>query len=267
MRKIIALILVMLFISCEEDQLETENNPETNAVETLNEFAFINQVFQDVGNNGGDAVLSAESSTTGKNSQSKNNPIITVEPLDFVTFPKTTTVNFGNGTLCKDGITRKGIITIVSTDWYREPGSMHTSTFSDYYHGEFKVEGTHIVQNIEENDDGYLVYRVLVNDGKVTSNNGNSAYYSEDSFRTWIAGSNTPLNIWDDEYLLQGKQLGTSSQGVDYSLTVEEALHFVLLPRSIKSGILDMEIGEISNIKVNYTLGTFTILGKTYSWN
>lgn len=267
MRKIIAPIFVMLFISCQENELKTIETRETNAIEALNEYALINQIFQDVGNNSGDAVLSAEGSTTGKISQSKNGPIITVEPLDFVTFPKTTTVDFGDGTLCEDGITRKGIITIVSTNWYRQDGSMHTSTFSDYYHNDLKVEGTHVVENLGENEDGYLEYSVTINNGKVSAENGGSVNYSEETNRTWIAGSNTPLYIWDDEYLLDGVQSGTSSKDVDYTLTIEETLHFVLLPRSIESGILDMDIGEVSDIKVNYTNGTITILGKTYSWN
>jgi hypothetical protein len=267
MRKIIAPILVMLFISCQDNELKTDVTPETNAIEALNEYALINQIFQDVGNNSGDAVLSAESSATGKISQSKNGPIITVEPFDFVTFPKTTTVDFGDGTLCEDGITRKGIITIVSTKWYGKEGSLHTSTFNDYYHGKFKVEGTHVVENLGKNEDDFLEFSVSINNGKVTAEDGESVSFSEESFRTWIAGSNTPLNIWDDEYLLEGVQSGTSSKGVDYTLTIEEALHFVLLPRSIESGILDMEIGDVSDIKVNYTFGTITILGKTYSWN
>lgn len=267
MRKIITPIFVMLFISCQENELKTVETPETNAIEALNEYALINQIFQDVGNNSGDAVLNAENSTTIKIGHTKNDPIITVEPLDFATFPKTTTVDFGEGTLCEDGITRKGIITIVSTDWYGQDGSMHTSTFSDYYHGEFKVEGTHVVENLGENEDGYLEYSVSINNGKVSSDNGSSVSYTEESSRTWVSGSNTPLNIWDDEYLLEGTQSGTSSKGVTYTLTIEEALHFVLLPRSIKSGILDMEIGELSGIKVNYNNGTITILDKTYSWN
>lgn len=267
MRKIIAPIFVMLFISCQENELKPNEDAETNAIETLNEYALINQIFQDVGNNSGDAVLNSENSTTEKFSQSKNDPTITIEPFDFVAFPKTITVDYGAGTLCKDGVTRKGVISIVSTDWYGQEGSVHTATFNNYYHGDFKVEGTHVVENLGENEDSHLEYSVSINDGKVIANPGGSVSYSEDSLRTWIAGFNTPLNIWDDEYLLEGTQTGTSSKGVNYTLTIEEPLHFVLLPRAIKSGVIDLEIGTLLGVKVDYTYATITILGKTYSWN
>ncbi|HEX9600098.1 MAG TPA: hypothetical protein VF985_01280 [Mariniflexile sp.] len=93
---------------------------------------------------------------------------------------------------------------------------------------------------------------------------GKTINYTENSTRTWIAGSDTPFNIWDDEYMLDGTQSGVSSKGVEYSLTIEESLHFVLLPRSITSGILDIDVANIEDIKLNYTTSTITILGQTF---
>jgi len=265
MRKYFALIiLAILFMNCEESDLPT--NAETTAViETMNEYAITNQIFQDVGNNSGDAVLNGENLTTGKSSKTKTDgPIITVVPLDFTTFPKTTTIDYQSGVLCRDGITRKGVVTIVSTDWYGKKDSEHTTTFSNYYHEEFKVEGTHFVKNLGKNQDDNLEFNVIIEDGKITTKTGATINYMENSTRTWVAGFATPLNIWDDEYLLDGMQSGISSQGVEYVLTIEDPLHFVLLPRSIKSGILDIAIGNINDIKLNYTDSTITILGVTY---
>jgi hypothetical protein len=267
MKKLIVPILAVLFISCEETELK-QTVDSASAIEALTEYATINKVYQDVGNNGGDAVLSAESSTTAsKSSETKTDgPIITVTPLDFTTFPKTTTIDYQSGVLCKDGITRKGVVTIVSTDWYGKVDSEHTSTFNNYYHEDFKVEGTHLVTNLGKNDDDELEYSVIINNGKITTKTGKTINYIENSTRTWVAGSDTPLNIWDDEYKLDGTQSGISSKGVEYSLTIEESLHFVLLPRSIKSGILDIDVASINDIKMNYTNSTITILGKTFSF-
>lgn len=263
MKKIIVPILVLLFMSCEEDVLKQKTDS-ASAIEALTEYMTVNKVFQDIGNNSGDAVLSAETSTTGKSTKTKNEPIITIEPLDFTTFPKTTTINYADGVLCKDGITRKGIVSIVSTNWYGILGSQHTTTFTNYYHEDFKVEGTHFVKNLGNNENNNLVYSVTVEDGKITTKTGTIINYVENSTRTWVAGFNTPLNIWDDEYLLDGMQSGISSKGVEYSLTIEEPLHFVLLPRSIKSGILDIDIANINDIKINYTNSTITIAGVSY---
>ena len=166
--------------------------------------------------------------------------------------------------LGKDGITRKGTVTIVSTGWYRESGSEHTATFTDYYHNDYKVEGTHIVKNMGENEDGDLEYSVVIEDGKITTETDAVIEYEENSTRTWIAGDETPLNIWDDEYLLDGLQNGISSSGLDYTITIEESLHFVLYPRSIESGIVNVDIADIKDIKIDYTNSTITILDSEY---
>lgn len=268
MKKIIAPILVLIFLSCQEDSLKP-NVDSTAAIEALTEYAVVSKVFQDLGNNSGDAVLSAEnSSTTSKLDNTKaSEPVITVEPLDFTTFPKTITIDYQSGVLCKDGITRKGKVIVVSTNWYGKKDSEHTATFDNYYHNDFKVEGTHYVKNLGKNQDDNLEYSVVIENGKITNQSGATINYIENSTRTWIAGSSTPLNIWDDEYLLDGTQSGVSSKGIEYSLTVDEPLHFVLLPRSIESGILDVSVGNINDIKINYTNSTINILGKTYPFN
>ena len=138
MRKIIIPIIALFFISCEDDLTKTVDS--ATAIEALTEYATINKVFQDVGNNSGDGVLSAENTTTGKMSGTKNNgPIITIAPFDLTTFPKEITIDYGTGILCEDGITRKGIITVVSTNWYGVEGSEHTTTFNNFYHNDYNM--------------------------------------------------------------------------------------------------------------------------------
>jgi len=89
MRKYFApIILAILFMNCEENDLP--NTETINVFETVSEYTITNQIFQDVGNNSGDAVLSGENSITGKSNNTKTDgPIISVVPLDFTTFPKT----------------------------------------------------------------------------------------------------------------------------------------------------------------------------------
>lgn len=265
MKKIIISILSIFLMNCEEVEKLKNSDPDA-AIEVLTEYATVNKIFQDVGNNSGDVILESESSsTTAKSVSSKTDgPIITIEPLDFTTFPKTITVDYQSGVLCKDGVTRKGIATIVSTNWYGETGSKHTTTFNNYYHNDYKVEGMHYLENLGKNSDDNIEFIVVIENGKVTSSNGASISYTENSTRTWIAGADTRLNIWDDEYLLEGSQSGVSSKDVAYTLTVETPLHFVLLPRSVKSGILDIDVAAIEDVKLNYGDNTITIFGKTY---
>jgi hypothetical protein len=267
MKKFIIPIVAFIFMSCQEDDLKLKNEAidPTETIEALNEYVLVNKIFQDIGNNNGDAVLNAEkSSNTQRSFQSKNEPIITVEPFDLITFPKTITVDFKDGILCKDAITRKGIVTIISTNWYGQEGSEHTATFSNYFHEDYKVEGTHSVKNLGRNDDNQLKYSVTIENGKITTKEGEIISYKENSFRTWIEGSESPLNIWDDAYLLEGSQNGMNSKGLEYALSIEDPLHVVLLPRGIKSGILNIDIGKIKDIELNYNTSTITILGISY---
>ncbi|KAB1067107.1 hypothetical protein F6U93_11840 [Tamlana haliotis] len=266
MKKLFVPILALFFIACDQedvDDVKNSANPEAS-IEAVREYALVNQIFQDIGNNTGDAVLTSENSQTSKISGAKNEPNITIEPFDLTSFPKTITVDFGDGLLCKDGITRSGVVTIVSSNWYRVEGSVHTTTFDNYYHEDYKVEGTHVSENLGENADGFLEYGVTINEGKIATEAGAGIQYKENSTRTWISGFDTPLNIWDDEYLLDGKQSGESSKGVEYTLTIDESLHFVLLPRQVKSGILSLEVGFFKDIKLNYGEKTITVLGVTY---
>lgn len=265
MKKLIVPILACLLFNCTVEDIKNQAGETTEIIKSLNEAVLVNKIFQDVGNNNGGAILEAEVSVSAQSktfSKSSTGPVITVEPFDLSTFPKTTTIDYGTGVLCKDGITRKGIIKVVSTNWYRVAGSVHTATFNNYYHESYKVEGTHVVENLGEVE-GNLKYTVTINDGKVTSSIGEVITYQETSTRTWIAGADTPFNIWDDEYLLEGQQTGVNTKGIDYKLAIRDPLHFTLLPRSIKSGIMDVEIGLIKNIELNYTNKTISVLGKT----
>lgn len=263
-------LFAFIFTSCDEN-LETTitDNDVNSVVETVNEYAIINKIFQDIGNNTGDAILNSQNSTEGKIAAKTlvPSPEITVYPMDLTTFPKTITIDYKSGILCKDGVTRKGIVTIVSSNWYGQLNSEHTTTFNNYYHNDYKVEGTHFVQNLGENEEDNLHYSVKIDDGKITSTSGETISYTENSYRTWIAGSETPLNIWDDEYLLEGTQAGTSSKGVTYMLTIEDPLHFILLPRSIKSGIINLDVAAIKGIKLNFSDSTITIFGITYPFD
>ncbi|MBD0832650.1 hypothetical protein [Aestuariibaculum sediminum] len=266
MKKFILPIITIILVSCNEDSVKSTIDTAV-ALEALNEYATVNKVFQDVGNNSGDAILASEKSIaiSSKSLQaSVEEVLITVTPLDLTTFPKTITIDYQDGVLCKDGVTRKGVVTVISTNWYGIPESEHTATFNNYYHNDYKVEGTHYVKNLGENNEGHLEYSVLVENGMITTPSGGTINYSEESTRTWVVGSDTPFNIWDDQYVLDGMQSGTSSKGIDYTLTTEVPLHFVLLPRNIESGIIDVDVADIQDIKLNYTNGTVTILGKTF---
>lgn len=258
--------LSILLWSCEKSVDEIpRNDPQVTADEALiaiEELTLANKMFQDAGNASDDALIEVEEDLgPGKTT---NSPSISVTPLDLVTFPKTITVDFGNGITGPDGVHRAGIVQIVSTNWYKETNSTHTSTFNQYYQNGHKVEGTHVAVNKGPDNNGYLTFSVNVNNGKITTPTGKVINYSQVSTRKWIAGDNTPLYIWDDEYLLDGEQWGKSSNNVNYTLEVTDPLHFTLLPREIVDGEIDLDVGSFKNIMINYGSKTITLNGVVY---
>lgn len=261
----LALIIGLLVYSCETaNKIEDEVTAKTNALEALQEYSTVAKQFQDASNSCDDGVISAENN--GSSTQLKagsSEPVITVVPKGNETWPVIITVNFGDGIEGRDGITRKGKLIIESTNWYRVAHSVHATSFENYYQNNNKIEGTHIATNLGLVD-GFLNYDVEVKNGKLTTPEGKVILYTQQTTRTWIAGDDTPLYIWDDEYELDGSQTGVSSKGVNYTLQITEPLYFIMLPRSVESGKMDVTVEGLQDIEIDYEASTITIGGVSY---
>lgn len=262
------LIAIVALSSCELKE-ELERTASTlEAVEALQEYTVVNKQFQDASNASDEGVINAEGVVAGTYAlkSSQEGPSITVEPMDN-NWPKTITIDFGNGITGKDGIKRSGKIITKSTNWYRVPQSIHTTTYEEYYQNGHKIEGTNVATNLGLIEGEGLKYNVVISDGKITTPMGGVILYSQNSSRTWIAGSDTPIDIWDDEYKLDGKQNGVSSKGVAYSLTITEPLHFVMFPRDIISGKITFAIEGLQDIELDYATSTGKIGDYDFTFN
>jgi len=83
--------------------------------------------------------------------------------LDTTVFPRVMTVDFGDvNCLCNDGKYRRGKIIITFTGRYRQPGTVITHTFGNYYVNDNSVAGTKVVTNMGENDNGNLYFTIEV---------------------------------------------------------------------------------------------------------
>lgn len=251
---IVSILMGLFFSSCEQEEITAP----TDAMEALEEYTRINKMFDDAGNSSEDAISLAEASTEENSNLRLTSPSITVSPADLMTFPKTITVDFGKGITGLDGIERKGKIIVTSTNWHRIEGSVHTSVFDNYYQNGNRIEGIHISTN-EGKVEGNPKFRVEVREGKVTTTGGEEILFTQNTYRTRIAGGDTPFNVWDNEYLVEGKQSGTSSKGIDYTMQTIEPLHFKVVPRGVYAGILSVNVGSIENITINYTTSIVTI--------
>ncbi|MBL0144459.1 MAG: hypothetical protein IPP48_00475 [Chitinophagaceae bacterium] len=82
------------------------------------------------------------------------------------------------------------------TDSVRNPGSVATITFDNYYVNSFKKEG--IITWTNTSTATVRSWNRRVVDGKITAPNGNFWLHTANLTFTQTAGINTPLNITDD---------------------------------------------------------------------
>lgn len=190
---------------------------------------------------------------------------ITVVPNIPHVFPKTVTIDFGTGCLCRDGKYRKGKIVSIYTNPMVVPGAKVSTTFVDYYVDSFKVEGTHITENTSTSN--MQGWKIMVIDGKITNINTNR-------WRKWnsvknvlqIAGNGTPHFPLDDVYKITGNDHGSNAAGHSWSaLVVEPLIKKFACPwivqgklRLIRDGreaLLDYGNGTCDNIAIIYVNG------------
>jgi hypothetical protein len=148
---------------------------------------------------------------------------ITVVPNIPHVFPKTVTINFGNGCLGKDGKYRKGKIVSIYTAPMPVPGSKVSTTFLGYHVDSFKVEGTHITENTSTSN--MQGWKITVLNGQVTNTN-NSRWRKWNSLKqvTQTEGNGTPGFPLDDVYKITGGARGSNAAGHTWASAILDPL-------------------------------------------
>lgn len=145
---------------------------------------------------------------------------VTVEPNDG-TFPKTVTIDYGEGCLCRDGKSRKGAIVLHFSAPLRRPGAELTITLRDFYVNRTHIEGVKTITNLSANS--ALKYSVVVAGGKVTFPNGRGFSYEALKVVSQIEGAGTRI-IRDDIYSIEGRSKTSYANGITVTKNTETAL-------------------------------------------
>lgn len=202
---------------------------------------------------------------------STNNPAnlrcftITVVPNIPHVFPKTVTIDFGNGCLGRDGKFRKGKIVSIYTNPMRVPTAKVSTTFVGYHVDSFRIEGTHITENTSTSN--MQGWNIKVINGKITNTNTNR-------WKQWnsvkdvlqIAGNGTPNFPLDDVYRIQGSATGSNSGGHTWAALIVDPLikkfscrwivqGTVRLMRDGRTALLDYGDGRCDNQAIIYING------------
>lgn len=165
---------------------------------------------------------------------------ITVTPNDS-TYPKTVTIDYGTGCLCRDGKFRKGAIILHYTKPLRVPGAVLTITLRDYYVNRAHIEGKKIITNLS--NASVRMYSVVVVNGKVTWPNGRGFQYEKSKTVTQVRGSET-ITVRDDVFSIEGRSKTTYNSGVTVVKNTESPLIKPVECNWIVKGVLKIKIND-----------------------
>ena len=165
---------------------------------------------------------------------------ITVTPNDS-TYPKTITIDFGNGCLGRDGKFRSGAIVVHLTAPLRRPGSVVTITFRNYFVNRVHLEGTKIISNLSEPP--VHKWSVQVVGGKVTFPTGRGYSYQSIKVKTQVGGMDTRI-VRDDVYEITGRSQTEFNSGLTITLNTESPLVKKVACPWISEGKLKIKIND-----------------------
>lgn len=193
--------------------------------DSANSYSTSDNLFKDANKVINDAA--AENNLSGKTGSADGTETlcaaVTLAPNDFVTFPKTVTVDFGNiGCTDQYGVTRKGKVTAVFTNYLNYAGAHVHVTFQDYYVNGAKLEGIYDLANTSPNGNTRTFADTITN-AKATTPDG--------KFCTWNAirssvqtGGFSTITIADDEYTGQATSSGVGFNGKNFDAVSSNVL-------------------------------------------
>lgn len=216
--------------------------------------------------------ISAVSDSTNAFKTAANCATVSITSGTTTTWPKTLVINFGN-TNCmgSDYNNRRGIITAVFSGPYLDSGTVVTITLTNYYHNDYKIQGTQTIKNKGHNAAGHLLYNVNVVNATVTHpTNGKSSTWTTVQEREFV--QNGP-GINDDYYLIRGNSNGVSMEGESYTITTNSDLRVNVGCPWIVSGAFTLTLTDYPNYPIVFDYGngacdgnaTATFNGTTYN--
>lgn len=159
-------------------------------------------------------------------------------------WPRTITLNYGEGTELENGRVIVGIIEIYQTAPRRENGATRTVTFQDFSVDSVGIAGTSVKTFLKDE------YKVeIVRDLTFTLEDGTTIDRDAERTRTWTEGMDTPLDHTDDIFEITGFVNCEDSDGNVYRREITS-------PLIKKGGCRWIVAGEVSLSKNGVVFAT-----------
>lgn len=263
---VIMTALAVTISSCQKN----ETTPDYDS-SISNDDAFAEDIFDNTSNIADEAYelgVNNLKSTDGESVFLSDCVIIT---LDMTASPNELIIDFGEeNCLCNDGRYRRGKIIVTFTGRYKDPGTVITTGFEDYYVNDNNVDGSKVVTNMGSNELEQPYFTIEVEGVIVLADDAGTINWNASKVRTWIEGYET-RKMHDDVYEIEGEAEGIRASGLSWEREILTPLRKELSCRWIVSGtveirpqdkpvrLLDFGDGECDNEV------TITINGETYT--
>ncbi len=264
---LVLLFSITLIISCEKE-LSSDPNEEIAAAQISSEAdaeseIVFNEVFDNVMGVNNDVGLAGvgvfgrvATGVAGETARVTACPNVTVtHPNSPDIFPVKIVMDFGTGCIGRDGRTRSGKIVSVYTNRLIVPGAKATTTFVEFKIDSIKVQGTHIITNLNTITSQNFIHKwkVVVEGAKLTKPNGNYTEWNSTRTITQIEGSATIYLPLDDIYKIEGSGNGKVKRGdrlVLWRAEITEPLIKKFSCHWIVKGILKVVRQNLSNSSI-----------------
>ncbi len=240
----------LIFTACHDIEKKTMNGNEAQTL--LTESVTASFIYSSTQEDATRAGLQIESSVKSAPESLSEYPVITVDPHDLTTWPKTITIDYGPENISSiDGHTRRGVMIVNAFNFPTVEDASWIIDFDEYYFDDYKVEGTQSVKYTGENSSGHPVYNCTLSEGVITSPDNKVFYFEQLTNREFVSGYNTHFDLTgnqedfcDDEYKITGTHSGVSSEGYIYTMSTTEPLLANVCCKWIMDGKLKVDMPD-----------------------
>ncbi len=178
------------------------------------------------------------------------NAKITVETPANTKFPKTITLDYGNGCTDPEGNFRAGKIIVHITGPYWEKNTVRSSKLVDYIYNDLKISGDRKELNKGVNDKGYTVFEVKNNEIICNSRNELLIERNLDRVRTYNRGVKLTSNE-DDEVWVTGTTK-VNKNGKESIQEITTTLYRKIACQHFQSGVITTFVNKEKIAEFNY---------------
>ncbi len=190
----------------------------------------------------GEEAMASKSYATESGTSATDCMTLSIKPL-VGGFPKTITIDFGDGCEGESGIYRAGKIEVTITDTLLAPGVTYSVTFTDFSIEDYSVSGTLYVENTGTAA-APSFYQEM--DLAFTGSDGVTITKSKTIDRAWSEGASTSTYA-DDVFLITGSADVASSTGNFYTYDITSPLKITYGCDPIKEGIMVVDYTGLEN--------------------